>query len=144
MCLAQGPQRSDVNEARTRGPLVSSQALYHWATALSHKQMREQTMKAEGLGIAQKIHYDFTLLILIADGAPGYPGRQVLKAEISLKGPLPQALMPATLNLYAVPGRSSWRLRRLWSWTLTTSISWNEESSISMDENSKFQKSWTF
>ena len=31
MCLAQGPQRSD---ARTGGPLVSSQALYHWATAL--------------------------------------------------------------------------------------------------------------
>ena len=34
MCLAQGPQRSDAGEARTRGPLVSSQALYHWATAL--------------------------------------------------------------------------------------------------------------
>ena len=34
MCLAQGPQRSDTGEARTRGPLVSSQALYHWATAL--------------------------------------------------------------------------------------------------------------
>ena len=34
MCLAQGPQRSDAGEARTRGPLVSSQALYHWATVL--------------------------------------------------------------------------------------------------------------
>ena len=34
MYLAQGPQRSDGGEARTRGPLVSSQALYHWATAL--------------------------------------------------------------------------------------------------------------
>ena len=34
MCLAQGPQRSDASEARTRGPSVSSQALYHWATAL--------------------------------------------------------------------------------------------------------------
>ena len=34
MCLAQGPQRSDNGEARTRGPSVSSQALYHWATAL--------------------------------------------------------------------------------------------------------------
>ena len=34
MCLAQGPQRSDTGEARARGPLVSSQALYHWATAL--------------------------------------------------------------------------------------------------------------
>ena len=34
MCLAQGPQRSDAVEARTRRPSVSSQALYHWATAL--------------------------------------------------------------------------------------------------------------
>ena len=34
MRLAQGPQRSDAGEARTRGPSVSSQALYHWATAL--------------------------------------------------------------------------------------------------------------
>ena len=32
MCLAQGPQRSDAGEARTRSPSVSSQALYHWAT----------------------------------------------------------------------------------------------------------------
>ena len=35
MCLAQGPQRSDAGEARTHDPSVSSQALYHWATALS-------------------------------------------------------------------------------------------------------------
>ena len=34
MCLAQGPQRSDIGEARTRDLSVSSQALYHWATAL--------------------------------------------------------------------------------------------------------------
>ena len=34
MCLAQGPQRSDAGEARTRSPSVSSQALYYWATAL--------------------------------------------------------------------------------------------------------------
>ena len=34
MSLAQGPQRSDAGEAWTRGPSVSSQALYHWATAL--------------------------------------------------------------------------------------------------------------
>ena len=27
MCLAEGPQRSDAGEARTRGPSVSSQAL---------------------------------------------------------------------------------------------------------------------
>ena len=34
MYLAQGPQRSDAGEARTRGPSALSQALYHWATAL--------------------------------------------------------------------------------------------------------------
>ena len=34
MCLAQGLQRSDACEARTRGPSVSSQTLYHWTTAL--------------------------------------------------------------------------------------------------------------
>ena len=34
MCLAQGPQHSDAGEAWTRGPSVSGQALYHWATAL--------------------------------------------------------------------------------------------------------------
>ena len=32
MCLAQGPQRSEADEALTHGPSVSSQALYHWAT----------------------------------------------------------------------------------------------------------------
>ena len=31
MCLAQGPQRSDTGEARTRCLSVPSQALYHWA-----------------------------------------------------------------------------------------------------------------
>ena len=40
MCLAQGPQRSDPGEARTRGPSVSSQALNHWATALPKKKKK--------------------------------------------------------------------------------------------------------
>ena len=40
MCLAQWPQRSDAGEARTRGPSVSSQALYHWATALPIELVR--------------------------------------------------------------------------------------------------------
>ena len=31
MCLAQAPQHSEAGEAQTRGPSVSSQALYHWA-----------------------------------------------------------------------------------------------------------------
>ena len=34
MCIAQGPKCKDAGEARTRGPSVSSQALYHWATVL--------------------------------------------------------------------------------------------------------------
>ena len=34
MCLPQGPQCSDAGEARTRGPSVSSQVLYHWSTVL--------------------------------------------------------------------------------------------------------------
>ena len=37
MCLAQGPQRSDAGEARTRGPSVSSQALYHWTPYTSRE-----------------------------------------------------------------------------------------------------------
>ena len=36
MCFAQEPQRSDADEAQTRGLSVSSQAFYHWATALPH------------------------------------------------------------------------------------------------------------
>ena len=31
MWITQGPLRNDVGEAQTRGPSVSSQALYHWA-----------------------------------------------------------------------------------------------------------------
>ena len=34
MCLAQGPQHSDAGDAQTHCTSVSSQALYHWATAL--------------------------------------------------------------------------------------------------------------
>ena len=33
MCLGQGPQHSDAGEAQTYRLSVSSQALYHWATA---------------------------------------------------------------------------------------------------------------
>ena len=36
MCLAQGPQRSDACEIQTRGPSVSSQALYQWAAVLPY------------------------------------------------------------------------------------------------------------
>ena len=34
MCLAQGLQCSDPGKAQTRGPSVSRQALYQWATGL--------------------------------------------------------------------------------------------------------------
>ena len=39
MCLAQGLQRSDAGEARTPGPSVLIQALYHWASALPPKPL---------------------------------------------------------------------------------------------------------
>ena len=39
MCLAQGPQRSDAGEARTRSLSIWSQALYHWGTVLPHTQL---------------------------------------------------------------------------------------------------------
>ena len=42
MCLAQGPQHSEASEAWTRGPSVSSQALYHGATALPRRESRRQ------------------------------------------------------------------------------------------------------
>ena len=46
MCLAQGPQRSDAGEARTRGPsVVSSQAFYHWATALPYEILALKAIK---------------------------------------------------------------------------------------------------
>ena len=53
------------------------------------------------------------LEILMAEGAPGKPGRHVLNAEISDHAPRPHALMPATRNLYAVPGASSSFLAKL-------------------------------
>ena len=40
MCFAQGPQRSDAGEARTRGPSVSTQALYHCAPSQKRQQSK--------------------------------------------------------------------------------------------------------
>ena len=48
MCLAQGPQRSDAGEARTRYPSVSSQALYHWATALPGLKLENGILQEVG------------------------------------------------------------------------------------------------
>ena len=45
MCLAQGPQHRDAGEARTRGPSVSSQALYHLATELLWMQNVTATLR---------------------------------------------------------------------------------------------------
>ena len=47
MCLAQGLQRSDAGEARTRGPSVSSQALYHWATVLPFPKVKHLSSGTE-------------------------------------------------------------------------------------------------
>ena len=38
---------SDVGEARTHGPSVSSQALYHWATALPDQILIEQSVSKQ-------------------------------------------------------------------------------------------------
>ena len=43
MCLAQGPQCSDADEAQTRRPLVSSQALHYWTTALLSGLVKDTT-----------------------------------------------------------------------------------------------------
>ena len=56
MCLAQGPQRSDAGEARTRGPSVSSQALYHWATALPTSYIWDSTSNFGSYRIAQELN----------------------------------------------------------------------------------------
>ena len=55
MCLAQGPQRSDASEAPIPSLSVSSQALYHWATALPIVDCQEKKF----------------LLCFIAEGMPG-------------------------------------------------------------------------
>ena len=47
MYLAQGPQRSDADKARTCGPSVSSQALYHWATALPTDELSIETNRVD-------------------------------------------------------------------------------------------------
>ena len=55
MCLAQGPQRSDAGDARTRGPSVSSQAHHHWATALPNMLCTAtHTCKCNNIAFHQK------------------------------------------------------------------------------------------
>ena len=49
MCLAQGPQRSDASEACIRGPLVSSQALYHWATVLPEPACSSKNLNSNNI-----------------------------------------------------------------------------------------------
>ena len=49
MCLAQGPQHSDAGEVQTCGLSVSSQALYHWATALPENIMENGASKEQML-----------------------------------------------------------------------------------------------
>ena len=62
MCLAQGPQRSDAVEARTRCRLISSQAFYHWATALTSRPMHFESFNSinvsRDLWFPTKWHFD--------------------------------------------------------------------------------------
>ena len=77
MCLAQGPQRSDACEAGTRGPSVSSQALYHWATALPPNSLdpdqdRQNVMPDLGPNCLQKLSADdkrqeFTVILILSE-----------------------------------------------------------------------------
>ena len=53
MCLAQGPQRTDAGEAQTSNPSVSSQALYHWATALTLYEIINETWFPLGDEVAE-------------------------------------------------------------------------------------------
>ena len=48
MCLAHGQQRSDAGEARTRGPSVTSQAIYQWATALPSSSSSSTSSRSGG------------------------------------------------------------------------------------------------
>ena len=76
MCLAQGPQHSDAGEAQTRGSSVSSQALYHWATALPlsyiyghtkiirHLCVTKQQVDNRALKIEKNIKYSCTIIYL--------------------------------------------------------------------------------
>ena len=53
-------QRSDAGEALTSGPLVSSQALYHWATARNVDQQRLQVAcKRIGQSCASRIYFGY-------------------------------------------------------------------------------------
>ena len=60
MCLAQGPQRSDAGEARTRGPSVSSQALYHCAPYETHVS----TLLTKSYNEQNNNDYEDTILFL--------------------------------------------------------------------------------
>ena len=64
MCLAQGPQRSDAGEARTHGPSVLSQALYHWATALPNCDVQFLSVKIYFVWARSDLHQ------LIIQGKP--------------------------------------------------------------------------
>ena len=61
MCLAQGPQRSDASEAGTHGPLISSQAPYHRATALPNL-IKNSFLR---LLLTIKTHFDMSYTFLV-------------------------------------------------------------------------------
>ena len=66
MCLAQGPQRSDAGE-------VSSQALYHWATALPGSFLMFQGIQTS----IAKQPYNFVM----GSGPPAPPLDQCMAAH---------------------------------------------------------------
>ena len=73
MFLAQRTQRSDACEARTRGPSVSSQALFHWATALPKNTER------------QDFHQKYVYKYLKQQSTPSYYWTQLEIIHCTLK-----------------------------------------------------------
>ena len=65
MCLALGPQHSDAGEVRTRGPLVSSQALYHWATVLPIDRIRVNMFETECISWKKQMTWIYTALSIV-------------------------------------------------------------------------------
>ena len=71
-CLAQGPQHSDAGEVRTRGPSFSSQALYHWATALpqqTRRPTRDFAARIHKVRMKMKVRFKISSLALLDTSA---------------------------------------------------------------------------
>ena len=76
MCFAQGPQRSDASEPETHGPSFSSQALYHWATALPKEEDIAQACSGDSYMYMGESFQDYSW---IQDFEDDFPQKAILK-----------------------------------------------------------------